>query len=80
VADLKNKVDSRKEEMKIQIDEMSDAMIKRLEAFQQECYQNIKSSQIQKTVAKTEKLVQETQAKIHAWETGAKCLIIDESK
>jgi hypothetical protein len=80
VADLKNKVDSSREEKKVQIDKMSNAMIKRLEAFQEECYQNIKSQQIQETVAKTEKLVQETQTKMDAWENEVKLLVINESK
>ena len=76
ISKLKNKVDLRREEIKLDVDRQSDDMIRRLEAFEQECYEKTKQS---KLVAQGDELLKKARASLDEWSGGAKLMVSDES-
>jgi hypothetical protein len=55
-------------------------MIKRLETFQEECYQNINLSNIQEKIKAVEAEIAKNQEKLDAWTKELNLLLYDEAK
>ena len=77
ISKLKNQVDLRKEKIKKEIDDLSGEMIKKLEVFEKECYENTKNI---KSSDENEKIIREAQATFDEWESGLTLMIADDTK
>jgi hypothetical protein len=80
VSKLKNKVDLRREELKVDIDKLSNTMIEKLKTFERECYENLNDLRIQSLITTIESLVDLTQSNLNELDNGLKRLVIDEPK
>ena len=80
MANLKNNVEIKREELKLEIDKKSDEMIKKLEKFQEECLQNIELSKIQEKIKKIEDEIAKNQEELDAWSKELNLLFNDETK
>ena len=80
VAGLKRVVDLRKEKIKLEIESLSDVMIKKLETFEKECYENLKILSVQEKICETNLLSEQSRAKLDEWTNNLNILVIDESK
>jgi len=75
IGELKRSTDLRREKFNAICDEM----IKKLDSYQQECYENIKKVK-SKEVNETEKLLLEIKSCLDEWQQTNKLLTIDDSK
>lgn len=77
ISKLKNQVDLRKEKLKEEIEELSDQMIKKLEDFEKECYENLVK---QKLAEKNDALLKKAQKNIGQWYEDSKLMSLTESQ
>ena len=75
VSKLKNQVDLRREEIKLEIEKLSDEMIKKLEDFERECYENVDRTRL---MEQSDAFLEETQARLEEWSTGLDAAMFDE--
>jgi lipid A disaccharide synthetase len=66
--------------LKLEIDKKSDEMIKKLEKYQEECYENIKLSNIQEIIKTAEKKITKNQEELVTWTKELNLLLNDEAK
>ena len=76
---LRNKIEQRRNELKREVDIVSDEFIKRLEAYEDECMENLRFN-MEKSLAELNKDHEDSVAKLSAWTYQLNELIIDEEK
>lgn len=80
VAFLKSEVQTRREEIKIEIDKTSDEMLKELEAYERECYDSLKMSELKEAIALLESENRDAQDTLDKWMNELKLVEFDEVK
>ncbi len=77
VSTFKNLVNVRKEEVKNKIETLSEQMLKKLEAFEADCNENLKNVQ---TLDENTVVLKEAQAHLEEWNSDGKLLVSDEDR
>jgi hypothetical protein len=77
---LKYKVNSKRRILKLEIDKKSDEMIKRLEIYLEECYQNIYLDEIQEKIKTVEDEFRTNHEMLDTWAKELNLLLNDEAK
>ena len=80
VSELKRDIDLRREEIKLEIDEISDEMIDRLELFEKECYEHLSNENIQNRIQKFKQDIHDIEARLAEWTKELNMLVIDVDK
>jgi hypothetical protein len=80
LSELKLSVELRREKIKVEIDMISDEMISKLEAFEKECYENLKDEKITQFIKPTEEQIKKGESLVEEWNKTLERLVIDEHK
>jgi hypothetical protein len=73
VSELRRKVDLRREKIKEKIDNICDKMIKKLDDFQKDCYDNIPDKSLEES---NRDLINDVQSKLDEWNANNKHLLL----
>lgn len=80
ITDSKNRVYLKSEELKLEIDNVSQNLITRLENYEKECKENFKEPSFQSSARELDKLKEQTCAKLTKWNGYLNELAFDENK
>ncbi len=78
VSKIKFQIEIKREELKEKIDRISNDLIKRIETFEIECYENLKSSTMKNKISDFNQEVDKVKEKLANWNHELEILIIDE--